>query len=377
MRKSATSSTKWGSSTSASTAAETHPQGTITVYPRGNCGYSPLHGHIEIVCDSAGQYGCSDFRGHLGALRACATPTYFLPKGTTSTSESCTDKEDGYYCSAVSPNSAYKCTNHARGTAVFCEGASTSSGSSSQSCGTADAKATVSSDGKLTCSASSTGSSSSSSSSGDTTSGGTSGGTSGESGSSSGDGTSGSSSGFPSLPDIGGSAGEPTPGDSGNASSPEGNWTCPGITGKVIPSDGTYWMTTFGASDATQGTTCDDAGDNCIGACNAQAAQQGFCSQSEVNKPAICERNAKWFVADADRYGCGSRVKVEMNGKAVVALVIDRGPNCRIERQKSAAVLDASPAVNTYLSGRAQNGVGGAQVHVTEVVGDTPLGPVN
>lgn len=352
---------------------ETYPLGTMVVYPRGACGYSPRSGHIEIVCDASGTRACSDFNGRLGAVArpGCSGYQSFLPGGRGNTSESCADKEDGFYCSAVSPSSAYECRNKTRGSAVFCEGGT----SGGKTCGTADQRATVS-DGKLTCSAASAASSSSSSSSSGSTSGGTSGGE--EPGTSSSSGSSGSTSGGTSgTGGTGGSSEEPETGDSGNPSAPSGNWSCPGVTGQVIPSDGRYWMTTFGASDATSGTTCDDAGDNCIGACNAQAAEQGFCSAADVNRPAICERNVKWFVADADRYGCGSRVQVEMNGKSVVALVIDRGPHCRIERQKSAPVLDASPAVNEYLSGRTQNGVGGAQVRVTEVVADTPLGPVN
>ncbi len=131
---------------------EKYPLGTVVVYPRGACGYSPKSGHIEVVCDANGTRGCSDFNGRLGAVARprCSGSQSFLPGGKASTSESCVDKQDGYYCSAVSPGAAYQCRNKSRGSALFCEGG-TSSGTV---CGTADQRANVA-DGKLTCSAAS------------------------------------------------------------------------------------------------------------------------------------------------------------------------------------------------------------------------------
>ncbi len=158
---------------------------------------------------------------------------------------------------------------------------------------------------------------------------------------------------------------------------PVGSWSCSGAVGKTRPADGLYWLTTFGASNATSGTTCDDAEDNCIGSCTGSAIQARLCPASQATVPAVCERSIKWFVADQARFGCGARVAVKnpKNGKTVVAYVLDDGPSCFVERRVSAAVLDASPAVNAYLTGSSQHAPGEARVEVTLVSSTTPLGP--
>ncbi len=158
---------------------------------------------------------------------------------------------------------------------------------------------------------------------------------------------------------------------------PIGPWACSGVVGKTRPPDGRYWITTFGASSATSGTTCDDAEDNCIGACTGSAVKDRLCPASQVSTPAVCQRSIKWFVADQARFGCGSRVAVTnpSNGKSVVAYVLDEGPSCFVERRVSAPVLDASPAVNTYLTGSSQHGPGEVRVQAVLVPSTTPLGP--
>ena len=40
-----------------------------------------------------------------------------------------------------------------------------------------------------------------------------------------------------------------------------------------------------------------------------------------------CERMHNWYVADADRFGCGTKLKLTnpVDGKSAVVIVIDRG----------------------------------------------------
>jgi hypothetical protein len=51
------------------------PLGSVIVWGRGVCGYSPQHGHIEIVV--AKDRACSDFCGRI--KRGCGTPDVFVP----------------------------------------------------------------------------------------------------------------------------------------------------------------------------------------------------------------------------------------------------------------------------------------------------------
>ena len=85
-----------------------------------------------------------------------------------------------------------------------------------------------------------------------------------------------------------------------------------------------------------------------------------------------------WFVADTDRFGCGTKLRLTApeNGKRVVVVAIDRGPNCRIEQTVNYWVLDMSTRVSMYLFGE-QTAARERREVIVEVVPDTfPLGPM-
>jgi hypothetical protein len=55
------------------------PKGSVIVWPRGACGYSSDHGHIEIVVDDNSSRACSDFCGRV--KKGCGKPDIFVPSG--------------------------------------------------------------------------------------------------------------------------------------------------------------------------------------------------------------------------------------------------------------------------------------------------------
>lgn len=56
------------------TAADA-PVGSVIVWDRGQCGFSALHGHIEIVASPG--YACSDFCGYM--YNTCGKPRVYMP----------------------------------------------------------------------------------------------------------------------------------------------------------------------------------------------------------------------------------------------------------------------------------------------------------
>ena len=96
------------------------------------------------------------------------------------------------------------------------------------------------------------------------------------------------------------------------------------------PSNGTYYITTYGSATnpGTQG-----------------------CSGME-------KANTKWaYIADAARFGCGTKVKITANGKSCVAQVADCGPNRCVEQAAAGScnshfpIIDASPFITKHLFG--------------------------
>jgi hypothetical protein len=91
-----------------------------------------------------------------------------------------------------------------------------------------------------------------------------------------------------------------------------------------------------------------------------------------------CEQRVNWYVADSGRFGCLQRLRITnpKNRRVVVAVALDFGPNCSVERRANKAVLDVSGAVSEYLLD-GPTGVGDrALLQVVEVANTTPLGPV-
>ena len=131
---------------------------------------------------------------------------------------------------------------------------------------------------------------------------------------------------------------------------PEALHGCHGTASSSVPSDGNYYLTTFGGPSEPQPLSC------------------GGASQS-----------GSWFyAASKQRYGCGAHLKVEANGKCVVVQAADYGPDQCVETAAGRPILDASPLVGKALFGQADLGWSDrAKIHVTQVSSATPLGVCN
>lgn len=147
-----------------------------------------------------------------------------------------------------------------------------------------------------------------------------------------------------------------------------------GTTTTEIPVNRIYATSWFGCYRKADGTIYKDPSDNCLFACGSK----GLCAAG-LSGPE-CEATLKWFAADSDRYGCGSRIRLTncLNGKAVVLATLDRGPNCNtIEKSYGAPVLDMSyPAMIHLFDGKVYGGGDKKRVIVEKVDITTPLGPV-
>jgi hypothetical protein len=152
-------------------------------------------------------------------------------------------------------------------------------------------------------------------------------------------------------------------------------FSCTGTWGTTQPSDKKYFITAFGCWVDSSGVRPGDSGDNCIPGCLSQLQKAGACSSGLTGKQ--CEEKLTWFTADAGRFGCGARVKITnpANGKSAVAIAIDYGPACWVERQQKTPLLDASGRVNRYLFGEDKGVSDRASVTVEVVSSTTPLGP--
>jgi hypothetical protein len=148
-------------------------------------------------------------------------------------------------------------------------------------------------------------------------------------------------------------------------------WSCDGTTGRTKSPRGTYYMTSFGCWVDDNGQRHGDSGDNCEPACLGQLTVCAGRSGPE------CERELNWYAADADRFGCGKRLRVTnpMNGQSAIVMSIDRGPACRIESSVSAYVLDLSMPASNHLFGGSRGAGERALLFVQEMGDDAPLGP--
>ena len=147
-----------------------------------------------------------------------------------------------------------------------------------------------------------------------------------------------------------------------------------GSTSNEIPANGLFSTSWYGCYRKSDGSIYKDPYDNCEFACGPK----GHCPSGQSGPE--CEANLKWFAADADRYGCGGLIRATNchNGKAVVLVTLDRGPNCTsVEKKCKAPVLDMSyPAMVHLFDGKTHGGCDLARVVVEKVPDGTPLGPV-
>ena len=130
-----------------------------------------------------------------------------------------------------------------------------------------------------------------------------------------------------------------------------GGYYCPQrgeIAGRTIPSDETFYMTTFGGGPDTGHMACGGIADG------------------------------RWmYIADSWRYGCGAHVKITnpRTGRWCVAQVADVGPNICVEHAAGRPIIDASPVISRELFGT--SGAGWSDhttVRAELVAGSTPLG---
>ncbi len=83
-----------------------------------------------------------------------------------------------------------------------------------------------------------------------------------------------------------------------------------------------------------------------------------------------------YYAASRQRYGCGSHIKIEANGKCVIARTDDYGPDVCVENAAGGPIIDASPLVAEHLFGHSSAGWSDHfRIHVTEVSTSTALGP--
>lgn len=88
-------------------------------------------------------------------------------------------------------------------------------------------------------------------------------------------------------------------------------------------------------------------------------------------------KHGSWYyAASRQRYGCGAHVKIEANGRCVVAKTDDYGPDVCVENAAGGAIIDVSPLVTKELFGIKSAGWSDhRKVKVTKVSTSTPLGP--
>lgn len=160
-----------------------------------------------------------------------------------------------------------------------------------------------------------------------------------------------------------------------------GEWSCSGSTGQSANPAGSYYVTSFGCWTDADGESHGDGDDNCVPYCQSGAAAQGRGAEYDALCGGLsgraCEEAVNWYVADSDRFGCMTRLRVTnpANGKAAVVVVLDKGPSCAIERRVDYWVLDSSYRVTDYLFGGPMAATERGEVQVEVVDGDTPLGP--
>lgn len=121
---------------------------------------------------------------------------------------------------------------------------------------------------------------------------------------------------------------------------------CHGQASSTIPASGSYVITTFGGGSDTQPMSC-----------GGLANGTGY------------------YAASRQRYGCGSHVKVQANGKCVVLKTDDYGPDVCVENAAHMPIIDVTPRASKELFG--VSGAGWSDhlvVTVEEVPTSTPLG---
>jgi hypothetical protein len=136
--------------------------------------------------------------------------------------------------------------------------------------------------------------------------------------------------------------------ESATSSSDSDLKNCHGKASATIPESGAYELTSFGGP-----------------------GESGIMSCGDYTK------NGTWYyAASRQRYGCGSHIQIEANGKCVVVQTDDYGPDVCVEAAAGKPIIDASPLVSKYLFGSDSAGWSDhLDITVTEVDKSTALGP--
>jgi len=123
---------------------------------------------------------------------------------------------------------------------------------------------------------------------------------------------------------------------------------CNGVASSTVPASGSYYLTSFGNTPSDNGTMS--------------------CGEST--------NDGTWYyAASRQRYGCGSHIQITANGKCVVAVTDDYGPDVCVENAAGRPIIDASPLVAEHLFGTSSAGWSDRlAIEVAEVPSTTPLG---
>lgn len=146
-------------------------------------------------------------------------------------------------------------------------------------------------------------------------------------------------------------------------------FACAGFTATEKSSDGYYYATRF----ACNSDLAKDSQNKCITACESQGIPE--CGDGKTG--AACEEAVQWYSANADQYGCNTKLKITnpANGKAVIVRVIDRGPTC-VDQKNGRGNFAISQATYTELGINGAFATKSNIVQVEEVSSSTPLGPI-
>jgi hypothetical protein len=143
--------------------------------------------------------------------------------------------------------------------------------------------------------------------------------------------------------------------------SPAGNDEPKGHTANAVSInnekvEGQFFLTTFGGPN--------DSGDNGQLACGGRS------------NPGSNDVHEKYYAAAKQRFGCGTHIKLEANGKCIILETTDAGPAAWVEDKAGGPVIDATPLAAQELFGGSGFGWSDKKaVQLSIADASTPLGP--